>query len=103
MSAAARQAGSKIAQRAGQAAASADARGGNALRKGARRDPELYVSRSLPTDGQGPSSMAEVDDVDLDDHHGRCLHHGRLVLWYGTPPPDRRPPTDRTDRRAVRE
>ena len=31
-----------------------------------------------------------MSTIDLDDHHGRCLHHGRMVLWYdrrGTPKP----------------
>ncbi|KAI9780488.1 MAG: hypothetical protein M1816_002850 [Peltula sp. TS41687] len=40
---AARKSGSKILQAAGQAASTADARGGSALRQGAKRDPELYI------------------------------------------------------------
>ena len=60
MSTAARQAGRKIAQGAGQAAASADARGGNALRKGARRDPELYVSRPSVDRHRGSSSSGGI-------------------------------------------
>ncbi|KAI9885377.1 MAG: Eukaryotic peptide chain release factor GTP-binding subunit [Watsoniomyces obsoletus] len=47
MSSAARQSGSKILRSAGQAAASADERGGSALRRGAKRDPELYVLLSI--------------------------------------------------------
>ncbi|KAI9812250.1 MAG: hypothetical protein M1826_002921 [Phylliscum demangeonii] len=43
MASAARAAGSKVAQAAGQAASAVEGRGGGHLRKGARRDPELYV------------------------------------------------------------